>query len=141
MPQTPSRFDLRPSRTLALWFAGVHGGGALAAWGSSLPATVTSALSVLAAASMVHGLRLHALRSARNAVVGITLHPEIRIVFSNGRECGARLRSPPLVHAWLVVLRLESDGGNLSVLVPPDSLSSRAAHKEVRVCLRHGGLR
>ena len=141
MPQTPTRFDLRRSRSLALWLTAVHGGGALAVWASSLPATVSGVLCVLSAVSLVRGLRLHALRSARNAVVWIAFHPAIRIGFPDGRECGARLRAAPLAHAWLVVLRLESDGGRTSVLVPPDSLSSRAAHKEVRIWLRHGGLR
>ena len=138
MPQPPTRFDLRRSRTLALWLAGVHGGGALAVWGSALPATIASVLSLLAVVSLVRSLRLHALRSARNAVVWVSFHPEIRIGFPDGRECRARHRAPPLAHAWLVVLRLETDGGHLAVLVPPDSLSSRAEHKVVRGGLRHG---
>ena len=138
MPQPPTRFVLRRSRTLALWLAGVHGGGALAVWGSSLPVTIASLLCVLAAASLVRGLRLHALRSARNSVIRISLQPEIRIGFPDGRECGARLRAPPFAHAWLVVLRLETDSGRLTVLLAPDSLSSRAEHKEVRSGLRHG---
>ena len=139
MPQSPTRFDLRPSRTLALWLAGVLGGGVLAAWGSALPPAAAGGLSVLAAASLVRGLRLHALRSASDAVVRIALDAEIRIVFRDGRECGARLRAPPLVHAWLVALRLETDRGRASVLVPPDSLASQADHKWMRVCLRLGG--
>ena len=140
MPRTPTRFDLRPSRALVLWLAGVIGGGVLAAWGSALSPAVAGALSVLAAASLVRGLRLHALRSARDAVIRIALEPEIRICFRDGRECGARLRETPLVHAWLVALRLETDRGRMSVLVPPDSLASRAEHKRMRVCLRLGGV-
>ena len=139
MPQTTAGFDLRPSRALALWLAGVLGGGVIAAWGSALPPAAAGALSVLAAASLVRGLRLHALRSAGDAVIRVALDPEIRIGFRDGRECGGRLRAPPLVHAWLVALRLETDRGRMSVLVPPDSLASRADHKRMRVCLRLGG--
>ena len=141
MPQTPTRtrFELRPSRALVLWLAGAIGGGVLAAWGSALPPAAAGALSVLAAASLVRGLRLHALRSARDAVIRIALEPEIRIGFRDGRECGARLREPPLVHPWLVALPLETDRGRMSVLVPSDSLASPAEHKRMRVCLRLGG--
>ena len=141
-------FDLRRSCALVLWFVTALGGGVFAAWGSALPAAAAGLLSVLAAASLVRGLRLHALRSAGDAVIGITLdsgirpgirpdiRPDIRIEFRDGGGCGARLRAPPLVHAWLVVLRLETDRGRLSVLVPPDSLATRAEHKRMRVVLR-----
>ena len=139
MPQSLARFELRPSRALVLWLAGAIGGGVLAAWGSALPPAAAGALSVLAAASLVRGLRLHALRSARDAVIRIALEPEIRIGFRDGRECGARLRAAPLVHPWLVALPLETDRGRMSVLVPADSLASRAEHKRMRVCLRLGG--
>ena len=139
MSQTPTRFDLRPSTALVLWLAGVLGGGVLAAWGSALPPAAAGALSILAAASLVRGLRRHALRSARDAVIETALDPEIRIGFRDGRECGARLRAPPLVHAWLVALPLETDRGRMSVLVPPDSLAGPVDHKRMRVCLRLGG--
>ncbi len=139
MPETPTRFDLRRSRLLVLWLAAAHGGGALAAWWSALPAAAATTLTVLAAASFVRGLRLHALRNATNAIVWIALDPELRIGFSNGRSCGARLRAPPLLHPWLVTLRLASEAGRAVVLVPPDSLSSQADHKAIRSRLRHGG--
>ena len=139
MPRTPTRFDLGRSPTLALWLAGVLGGGVLAAWASALPPAAAGMLSVLAVVSLVRGLRLHALRSARNAVVRIAFEPEIRIGFPDGRECRARHRAPPLVHARLVALRLEWEGGRTAVLVAPDSLASQADHKKMRVCLRHGG--
>ena len=139
MSETPMRFDLRRSRTLVLWLAGVHGGGVLAVWGSALPAAVAGVLCVLAAVSFVRGLRLHALRNARNAVIWVALDPELRLGFAGGRVCGARLRARPLVHAWLVTLRLEWDDGRTVVLVPPDSLSSRADHKKLRRRLRHEG--
>ena len=139
MQDMPIRFELRPSRTLVLWLAAVHGGGVLAAWGSALPAVAAGALSALAAASFIRGLRLHALRSARDAVVRITLEPGVRLGFPDGRECAAELRARPLLHVWLVALRLDSDTGRTVVLVPPDSLSSPAAHKTLRSRLQHGG--
>lgn len=135
----PTRFDLRRSRTLALWLAAAHGGGVLAVWGSALPAAAAGVLSVLAAASFVRGLRLHALRNARNAVVRVALEPEIRLGFSDGRECRGELRAPPFLHPRIVVLRLDSDAGRTVVLVPPDSLSPQALHKAFRRRLRHGG--
>lgn len=135
----PIRFELRGSRTLALWLAAVHGGGVLAAWGSALPAAAAAVLSALAAASFVRGLRLHALRNAPDAVVRIALEPEIRLGFSDGRACRGELRTPPFLHPRLVVLRLDSDAGRTVVLVPPDSLSPQALHKSFRRRLRHGG--
>ena len=138
MTRNPIRFDLGRSPALALWLAGVLGGGVFAAWGSALSTPAAGVLSVLAVVSLIRGLRLHALRNARNAVVRVAFGPEIRIGFPDGRECVARLRSPPLAHAWLIALRLESDCGRTAVLVPPDSLSSRADHKRMRRCLHHG---
>ena len=137
--ESTTRFDLRGSRTLAVWLAAVHGGAILAAWDSALPAAGAGLVSVLAAAGFVRGLRLHALRRGRDAVVRIDLGPELRIVFADGRVRAARLRARPLVHSWLVTLRLESGDGPTVVLVPPDSLSSRSAHKALRFGLRHGG--
>lgn len=134
------RFELRKSPTLALWLAAAHGGGALAVWGSALPTAAAGALSVLAAASFVRGLRLHALRSARGAVVRLALEPGIRLDLADGRSCRAELRAPPFLHPGLVVLRLDADTGRTVVLAPPDSLSPRALHKALRRRLRHGGV-
>lgn len=139
MLQTPARFDLRRSRILVLWLAAVYGGGVLAVWGSALPVAAAGGLSLLAAAGFLRGLRLHALRSAGNAVVWFALDPEVRIGFADGRECGARLRARPLVHVWLVTLRFDCDAGRTVVLVPPDALSSRADHKWIRGRLRSEG--
>ena len=139
MLDMPIRFELRKSRTVALWLAAAHGGGVLAVWESALPPAAAGVLSVLAAASFVRGLRLHALRSAPGAVVGVALEPEIRLRLADGRSCRAELRAPPFLHPWLVVLRLDSNAGRAAVLVPPDSLSPRALHKAFRRRLRHGG--
>ena len=139
MLELPIRLELRRSRTLALWLAAVHGGGVLAAWGSALPTAAAGVLSALAVASFVRGLRLHALRSARSAVVWVALEPEIRLGFSDGRACRAELRPRPLLHPWLVALRFDSDAGRTVALVPPDSLSSQAVHKRFRSRLQHGG--
>ena len=135
----PMRFELRKSRTVALWLAAAHGGGVLAVWGSALPPAAAGVLSVLVAASFVRGLRLHALRSARGAVVRVSLEPGIRLGLADGRSCRAELRAPPFLHPRLVVLRLDSDAGRTVVLAPPDSLSPQALHKALRRRLRHGG--
>ena len=140
MPSMPVRFELRRSRTLALWLAAVHGGGVIAVWGSALPAAAAGVLSAFAAASFVRGLRLHALRSAPDAVVRVALEPEVRLGLADGRTCRAALRARPFLHPRLVVLRLDSDVGRTVVLVPPDSLSPRALHKALRRRLRHGGV-
>lgn len=135
----PMRFELRKSRTVALWLAAAHGGGVLAVWGSALPTIAAGLLSALAAASFVRGLRLHALRSAPNAIVRIVFEPGIRLGLADGRSCRAELRAPPFLHPWLVVLRLDSDTGRTVVLAPPDSLFPQALHKALRRRLRHGG--
>ena len=141
MTEPPTRFDLRRSRILVAWLAAVHGGGVLAAWGSALPGVAAAALTVLATASFVRGLRLHALRIARDAVVWVALDPEPRFGFSDGRTFRARLRARVLLHPWLVTLRLDYDEGSTVVLVPRDSLPSKADHKAIRRRLRHGGQR
>ena len=139
MLSMPVLLELRRSRTLALWLAAVHGGGVIAVWGSALPPAVAGVLSVFAAASFVRGLRLHALRSAPDAVVRVALEPELGVGFPDGRTCRAALRARPFLHPRLVVLRLDSDPGRIVVLVPPDALAAPAAHKTLRSRLRHGG--
>ena len=139
MTEPSTRFDLRRSRTLGIWLTAVHAGGILAACASALPAGVEGGLSILAAVSFVRGLRLHALRCARSSVVRLALDPEILLGFPDGRTCRARLRARPFVRPWLVTLRLQSEHGRRIVLVPPDSLPSRAEHKRMRGRLRHEG--
>ena len=138
MPETTSRFNLRGSPVLAAWLVAVHGGAVLAVWGSAMPVIVAGAFSVLSACVLVRDLRLHAMRSARGAVVWLELEPGLRLGFADGRECGARLRARPLVHPRLLILRFASEAGHGVLLVPADSLPSRTAHKTIRRCLRHG---
>ena len=137
MHEIAGRFHLRPSYTVAVWIAAVHGGGVLAVWGSAVPLEAAGILSVLAACSFVHGLRFHALRNARHAVAWIEIGRALRVGFADGRRCGARLRARPLVTGRLVVLRFETDDGRTTVLVPPDALRSRARHKAIRREVRH----
>ena len=137
MHEIAGRFHLRPSHTVAAWITAVHGGGVLAVWVSAVPPEAAGMLSVLAAWSFVHGLRLHALRNARRAVAWIDIGRALRVGFADGRWCGARLRARPLVTGRLVVLRLETDDGCTTVLVPPDALRSRARHKALRREVRH----
>ena len=138
MVETRGRFDLRTSPTAAAWLAVVHAGGVLAVWTSAVPPVATGGLAVLAALSFVRALRLHALRSARNAVVRLELGRTLRLTFADGRESPAKLRAKPLVHCRLVVIRLAWEGGRTVVLVPPDALRTHADHKALRRGLRHG---
>lgn len=138
MREPADRFDLYPSRTATVWIASVHGGGVLALWGSAAPPEAAGILSVLVACSFIHGLRLHALRSARRAVAWIEIGRTLRVGFVDGRRCAARLRSRPVVTGRLVVLRLETDGGRTTLLVPADALRSRSRHKAIRRVVRHG---
>ncbi|MCY4452142.1 MAG: hypothetical protein OXC01_09340 [Immundisolibacterales bacterium] len=137
MPEPDDRFHLRPSRTATVWTAAVHGGGVLALWGSAVPPEAAGILTVITACSFTQGLRLHALRSAGRAVAWIEIGRGLRVGFADGRRCEARLRSRPVVTDRLVVLRLETDDGHTTVLVPPDALSSRARHKAIRREARH----
>ena len=139
MSEPPTRFALRRSPALAAWLVAVHAGAILAAWASAMPGVAAGAVSVLAVGALVRSMRLHVLRSAACAVVWIELDPDLRLGFANGSVLGARVRGHPFIHPWLVSLPYESEGGPGVVLIPPDSLSSRAGHRAVRRCLRHGG--
>lgn len=132
------RFDLRPSRTVAVWTAAVHGGGLLAVWGSAIPVEASTVLSLVAACSFVRVVRLHALRRDPNAVIWLEVGRALRVGFADGRVHAARLRAPPFVHSQIVVVRLASDDRRAVVLVPPDALASRARHKELRRSIRDG---
>ena len=136
--ESAGRFDLRPSRTVAVWLAVAHGGGLLALWTSAVPSAATGLLAVLAACGFVRALRLHALRSAKNAVIRIEVGRTLRVGFADGRESPARLRAEPFVNCAVVVLRLSSHDGRTIVLVPPDALRTNADHKALRRALRHG---
>lgn len=135
----PVRYYLRGSRALAGWLVIAYGGAVATLWGSALPAEAAAAFSALAAAGFVRGLRLHALRAGRDAAVWLEVGAEPRIGLAGGREYAARFRGSPFVHPWLVILRLESENGSTSVVVPSDSLSAPAEHKALRRLLRHGG--
>ena len=134
-----TRFDLGRSRGLVAWLAVVHGGAIVAAWSSALPAVVAAAASIVVVASCIRGMRLHALRLARDAVVRLELSEGLRIELASGAIHSARLRARPLVHPWLVTLAVDFDTGSAMVLVPSDSMASPAAHRAVRRCLRDGG--
>ena len=139
MLRPPSRFVLRRSPTLVAWLAAVHGGALLAVWGSAMPAAAAGILTVLAVASFLRGIRVHALRSANCAVIWVEFLPDLRLGYGDGTAREARLRGHPLVHPWLVNLQYESASGRGVVLIPPDSLSSRDGHRTLRRILRHGG--
>ena len=137
----PIRYRLRGSAGLTAWLAAVYGGAVAAAWGSSLPAGAAALLSVFAAAGFIRGLRLHALRTGRDAVVWLEIGVEVRVGLAGGQVCPVRPRPFSFVHPWIIVLRLESEGGPRCVLVPRDSLSAPAEHKVLRRRLRHGEAR
>jgi len=111
----------------------------VAAWSSALPTAAAAAASLVVVASCIRGMRLHALRVARNAVVRLELSEGLRIEFANGAIRSARLRTRPLVHPWLVTLAVDFDTGSTVVLVPSDSMASPSAHRAVRRRLRDGG--
>ena len=140
-PAEPIRYRLRGSPGLAAWLAAVYGGAVAAAWGSALPAGASAVLSAFAAAALVRGLRLHALRTGRDAAVWLEVGAKARIGLADGRVCSVRARAFPFVHPWIIILRLESEDGSRCVLMPRDSLSGRAEHKALRRRLRQGETR
>ena len=140
-PAEPTRYRLRGSPGLAAWLAAVYGGAIAAAWGSALPAGAAALLSAFAAAGFVRGLRLHALRTGRDAAVWLEIGVEVRVGLAGGRVCPVRPRPFPFVHPWIIVLQLEFEDGSRCVLVPRDSLSAPAEHKALRRRLRHGETR
>ena len=140
-PAEPTRYRLRGSPGLAVWLAAVYAGAVAAAWGSALPPWAAAVLSAFAAAGLLRGLRLHALRTGRGAAVWLEVGAEVRIGLAGGRVCPVRPRAVPFVHPWIIILRIESEGGSSCVLVPRDSLSGRAEHKALRRRLRQGEAR
>ena len=140
-PAEPIRYRLRGSPGLTAWLAAVYGGAVAAAWGSALPAGAAAVLSVFAAAGFVRGLRLHALRTGRDAAIWLEIGAEVRVGLAGGQVCSVRPRPFPFVHPWIIVLPVASEAGSRYVLVPRDSLSGRAEHKALRRRLRHGETR
>jgi toxin CptA len=101
---------LRPSRRLG-WLLGLaHAGAGLLCWTIPMRWWLSLALSMAVAASLVVTLRMHALRSAARAAVGLELHGEglARVELRNGRRRDLVVDQSSFVSTAMTVLNLRA---------------------------------
>lgn len=123
-------FDLGASRALALVLGVVHAGAVAIASLLPIVATLRLALIGAVALSLYRGLRLHALRRPRAAVVALTL--------ADDDDCALRRRDAGeqedgrlidrWVHPWLSILVIRTHGRRwpTSVVIAADAMPAEA---------------
>jgi toxin CptA len=136
------RVRLRPSRQLTLLLCAGHAGAAGLSWAAPIPWWLSLVLSSAALASLAFGLRLHAWRSAPEAVVGFELRPDGSGAIENrrGRWREVAVLGSSFVSPLLTILNLRVAGarGHRSLVVTPDALGADE-FRRLRVWLRWRG--
>jgi toxin CptA len=130
---------LRPSPTLALLIALVHGGGLACLPPVALAVWIKLALAAALGVSLVLSLRRMALLRAPNAIVELVLGSDgtLQFVQENGQGGNAAVLADSAVHALMTVVRLQPEGERWarSVVVLPDSTDGEQ-FRRLRIWLR-----
>jgi len=139
------RFDnnlivkIKVSYTLMVLLAAVHIGGALLIGVVPLYGLFKTGLWALLAASAVHAIRLHGLRTASRALVELELDTEGLCSVRQNRDAHWRAAEivQTLVHPWLVMLVLKPEGRarRLSLVIAADAVEAEA-FRRLRARLR-----
>jgi toxin CptA len=132
------RLDLRPSRGLALFLAATHSGAALCLLVASVPPWASACGLLALSLSLVRELRRHVLRRHPRAVVRLLAgtEGEWTLGLADGTTVAAERLPGTVVHPWLVVLHLRSNGPRRrwSVPIAADALDPDS-HRRLRVRL------
>jgi len=124
-----------------------HGGSLGVLFLVPLPLYAATALAVLVVSSMVWGIRRHALRLDRNAIVRLVWDADDYwlLVTADGRELAGELMPSSYVHPSLVILIFQTGGAGIhrlwnrrSVVLLPDALDAESLRR-LRVRLRIDG--
>lgn len=116
---TPFRLQVRPSR-LWLGFVTCMHGAFIAVALAYLPGYWWMLLPL--PATLFYCLRADGWLAARPGPDDLAVGPRGELsIMLNGKPCAARLRPESTVWSWLTVLRLESEGRSLNLMVLPDS--------------------
>ncbi|MEK7815829.1 MAG: protein YgfX [Pseudomonadota bacterium] len=119
--------------------AAVHIGGALLIGVVPLYGLFKTGLWALLAASAVHAIRLHGLRTASRALVELELDTEGLCSVRQNRDAHWRAAEivQTLVHPWLVMLVLKPEGRarRLSLVIAADAVEAEA-FRRLRARLR-----
>ena len=130
---------LRPSPTLALLIALVHGGALACLPPAALAVWIKLALAAALGASLLLSLRRMALLRAPNAIVELVLGSDgtLEFVQENGQGGHAAVLADSTVHALMTVVRLQPEGERWarSVVVLPDSTDAEQLRR-LRIWLR-----
>ena len=139
------RFDnnlivkIKVSYALMVLLAAVHIGGALLIGVVPLYGLFKTGLWALLAASAVHAIRLHGLRTASRALVELELDTEGLCSVRQNRDAHWRAAEivQTLVHPWLVMLVLKPEGRarRLSLVIAADAVEAEA-FRRLRARLR-----
>lgn len=133
----PLTLSLRPSVSLAAVLLFIHALAAAGVAPADLPMTVKLVLWLAIAGSAFHGIRFHALRYGRRAVIGLTLRSDgkLEIERRDGECIELQVDGGSTVFPKLVVLLLKSGAKRLALTLPEDALGAQA-HRQLRLWLR-----
>lgn len=144
-----AQLNLEPGRSLWLGVLLLlaHGGSLGVLFLVPLPVYAAWAAALIVLASMAWGIRRHALRLDRNAIVRLVWDADDAwlLVTAAGRELAAVLMTSSYVHPWLAVLNFQTEGTGVrrlwrrrSVVLLPDALDAES-FRRLRVRLRIDG--
>ena len=136
----PLSFRLQASRQAGAALSGIHGLALIAVAASRFAWPLAMVLSLVIIVSCSAALRVHALRTARNAVVAGTLRRdgELELERRDGRRIVARIEGSSTVLHWLVALQLREDKRRRSLVLLPDMMDADA-WRHLAVALRAQG--
>lgn len=135
-----SKFQLHPSRYLAVVLLAAHGAAYAALLPLTLPVWAKAALAPVLLFSLVYHLRRDAWLSAPSATVALLLQgDQIVLTTRAGAELAGTVSRNSLVMPVLTVLNILPQGARFarSVIILPDSLDAES-FRQLRVGLKWG---
>ncbi|MFN2300884.1 MAG: protein YgfX [Gammaproteobacteria bacterium] len=140
---SPSGFGRCPayepgrSTRFAAALAAVHAAAALAVLFAQLPPALRLAGIAALAASALHAIAVHALRTAPAAIVRIAVRDDGRWTLQrrDGRTVTGQLHGDSFIHRWLVVVGVRDGWRSVFVPIPLDALPPDD-HRRLRVLVK-----
>lgn len=126
----PVTLTVHPSRTLAIWLASFAALAAAALASTSVPLWLMLAGLIGVALWVGKAIRPQAYRALVLGSDGT-----VGLIGKDGGETAGRVHASTTVFSWLVVLRLTTASGLLSMVCPKDAFDADG-HRQLRLWLR-----
>jgi len=138
---TRQHIRLRPSNRLVVYLVSIHAITGASCVATPVPSYLKVVLLIAVVASLVHGLRRHALLLSSKSVTALTLGRDgvWSLALGDGRLLEATLRPGALIHPRLMVLGFRCEQWGTSVVLAGDN-ADRDQVRRLRVRLRLSGI-